>query len=104
MRRKVLKTPSGKNTLYWGQKRYHKETKIFAERSAELSGVICLKALVLLGNDPVSPLELFRKFFGAVRAIFWFCGSFLAKTPFSQPGINKLVGAHSRPLPTHPNP
>ena len=23
-------------------------------------------------------LELFRKFFGAVRAIVWFCGSFLA--------------------------
>ena len=23
------------------------------------------------------PLELFRKFFGAVRAIFWRCGSFL---------------------------
>ena len=25
-----------------------------------------------------NPLELFRKFFGAVRAIFWLCGSFLA--------------------------
>ena len=25
-----------------------------------------------------NPLEMFRKFFGAVRAIFWFCGSFLA--------------------------
>ena len=24
------------------------------------------------------PLELFRKFFGAVRAIFWLWGSFLA--------------------------
>ena len=29
---------------------------------------------VMTGN----PLELFRKFFGAVRAIFWLCGSFLA--------------------------
>ena len=25
-----------------------------------------------------NPLELFRKFFVAVRAIFWFCGSFFA--------------------------
>ena len=25
-----------------------------------------------------NPLELLRKFFGAVRAIFWLCGSFLA--------------------------
>ena len=25
-----------------------------------------------------NPLELFRKFFGAVRMIFWLCGSFLA--------------------------
>ena len=25
-----------------------------------------------------NPLELFRKFFGAVRANFWPCGSFLA--------------------------
>ena len=30
---------------------------------------------VMTGN----PLELFRKFFGAVRAIFWLCGSFLAR-------------------------
>ena len=29
------------------------------------------------GYDP-NPLELFRKLFGAVRAIFWLCGSFLA--------------------------
>ena len=29
---------------------------------------------VMTGN----PLELFRKFFGAVRAIFWLCGSVLA--------------------------
>ena len=47
--------------------------KDFAELSGELSGVICLKALVLLG----SALESFRKFFGALRAIFWFWGSFL---------------------------
>ena len=41
--------------------------KDFAELSGELSGVICLKALVLSG----SARELFRKCFGAVRAIFW---------------------------------
>ena len=41
----------------------------FAELSGELSGAICLKTLVLLG----SALELFRQFFGAVRAIFEFC-------------------------------
>ena len=38
--------------------------KDFAELSGELSGPNCLKTLVLLG----SALELFRKFFGAVRA------------------------------------
>ena len=48
--------------------------KDFAKLSGELSGAICLKTLVLLG----SALELFRKFFGAVRAIFWLWGSFLA--------------------------
>ena len=32
---------------------------------------ICLKTLALLG----SALEMFRKFFGAVRAMFWFWGS-----------------------------
>ena len=51
--------------------------KDFAELSGELSGAICLQALVLLGNDG-NPLELSRKIAGAVRAIFWFCGSFLA--------------------------
>ena len=34
--------------------------------------MICLKTFVLLG----SALELFRKFFGTVRAIFWLWGSF----------------------------
>ena len=29
--------------------------KGFDERSGELSGAICLKTLVLLGNDPVNP-------------------------------------------------
>ena len=48
--------------------------KDFAEFSAELSGAICLKTLVLLG----SVLELFRKFFGAVHAILWLWGSLLA--------------------------
>ena len=48
--------------------------KDFAELSGELSGAICLKTLVLMG----SVLELFRKFLGAVRSIFWLSGSFLA--------------------------
>ena len=45
--------------------------KDLAELSGELSVAICLKTLVLLG----SALELFRKFFGTVRAIFWVWGS-----------------------------
>ena len=50
--------------------------KDFAERSGELSGAICLKALFLLGNDPVIPSNCSEKFFGAVRAIFGLCASF----------------------------
>ena len=46
--------------------------KDVAELSGELSGAIYLKALVLFG----STLALFRKLFGAVRAIFWLWGSF----------------------------
>ena len=52
--------------------------KDFAERSGELSGAICLKTLVLLITTLImtsNPLELFRNFFGAVRANFWLCGS-----------------------------
>ena len=45
----------------------------------EFSGTICLPTLVLLG----SALELFRKFFGAVRAIFWLWGSCLAPEKWS---------------------
>ena len=45
-----------------------------AELPGEVSGAICLKTLVLLG----SALELFRKFFGAVCAIYWLWGSSLA--------------------------
>ena len=52
--------------------------KDFAELSGELSGAICLEALVLLG----SALELFRKFFGTLRAIFLVLGSFLAPDIF----------------------
>ena len=32
-----------------------------------------------------NPLELFRKFFGAVRAIFWLCEPFLAPDLFPNP-------------------
>ena len=45
-----------------------------AELSGELSGAICLSKPCLLG----SAVKLFRKFFGAVRAILWLWGSFLA--------------------------
>ena len=49
--------------------------KEYAELSGEFSGAICLKTLVFfLGNT----LDVFRKFFGAVRAMFWLSGSFLA--------------------------
>ena len=41
--------------------------KDFSELSGELSGAICLMG---------SALELFRKFFGTVRVIFWLWGSF----------------------------
>ena len=46
------------------QKLYDKDVAAF---SSELSGAVCLKTLALLGNA----LDLFRKRFGAVRAIFW---------------------------------
>ena len=46
---------------------------------------------VMTGN----PLELLRKFFGAVRAIFWFCGPFLV--PDFGPGKKYLAPP---PLPT----
>ena len=50
--------------------------KDFAERSVELSGAICLKTLVLLGDDLVTPsncsensLALFVRFFGFVSPL-----------------------------------
>ena len=51
---------------------------MFAERSGELSGVICLKNPLFYWVMTGNPLELLRIFFDAVRAIFWLCGSFLA--------------------------
>ena len=60
--------------LLRGSKVPHLCDKAFAELSGELSGAICIKTLVSLGGA----LEWFRKFFGALRAIFWFWGSFLA--------------------------
>ena len=59
--------------------------KDFAELSDELSGAICLKTLVLLG----SALELFRKFFGAVRVVFRLWGSFLAHANKSRKRVSK---------------
>ena len=49
--------------------------KYFAELWGGLSGAIRLKTLDLLG----SALELFRKFLGIVRAIFWLWGSFFGR-------------------------
>ena len=45
---------------------------------------------VITGN----PLEWSRKFFGAVRAIFWFCGSFLA--PDLSPSEQQHIEAAER--------
>ena len=45
----------------------------FAESLCELSGAICLEALVLMG----SALEVVSKFVGAVRVILGLCESFL---------------------------
>ena len=54
--------------------------KDFAERSGELSGAICLKTLVLLGNDLATPsncsedsLVLFVRFFGFVGPFWLLC-------------------------------
>ena len=64
--------------------------KDFAELLGELSGAICLKPLVLLG----SALELLRKFFGTVRAIFWLSGSFLALDYCQKnPRVRKILSA-----------
>ena len=57
------------------RKRYPKERvrqRFCGTFSCELSGAICLKTPVFLA----SALELFRRFFRAVRAIFWLWGSF----------------------------
>ena len=50
-------------------------TKILPNSSGELSGAICLKTLVFTRQRPGKPLELFRKVFGAVRAIIRRCPS-----------------------------
>ena len=50
--------------------------KDFAEHAGELSGAVCLKTLVLMGNDPVTPsnrsensLVLFVRCFGSVSPL-----------------------------------
>ena len=60
--------------------------KDFAERSDELSGAICLKTIVLLGNDPVIPsncsdnsLVLLMRILGFVSP-FWLLINFLGET------------------------
>ena len=66
----------GFSSLSWDREGIPKKLcdKDFAELSGELSCAICLKTLVLQGKCP----RLVQKFFGAVRAIFWLWGSFLA--------------------------
>ena len=47
-------------------------------------------------------LELFSKFFGAVRANFWFCGSFLApEERLYTLGVSRLEGPRT-PVPSVP--
>ena len=73
-----------------------KERERENKKKSYLSGAICFKALVLLGNDLVTPLELFRKFFGA---IFWFCESSLAPDPkprWAQSLIAKAFSGHGQ--------
>ena len=44
-----------------------------------------------------NPLELFRKFSGAVRANFWLCGSFLVPEKQGSERSRALSWAHSGP-------
>ena len=62
-----------------GHTRYHKnscETKIFAELSDELSGVICLLTLVLLDNG--MPSKCSESSLVLFVGSFWLCESFSA--------------------------
>ena len=68
----------------WGQKGYHKETDV-----TKILPNVRVIFLARFGSKPLfcwvmtgKPLGLFRKFFGAVRAIFWHCGSFLSPDPW----------------------
>ena len=74
-KQKIKKKKQKKTNLSRGRKGTPKNLcdKDFAKLSGELSGAICLTTLVLLR----SALELFRKLFGAIRAIFGLWGSFL---------------------------
>ena len=61
--------------LFQGQRRYSKELVWFAilpNFRVNFLVRFCLETLILLG----SALALLRKFFGAVRAMFWLWGSF----------------------------
>ena len=72
----------GKSTLLGAEKVPQKNcvTKILPNVRVNFLVRFASKPLfywILTGN----PLELFRKFFGALRANFWLCGSFLAPDP-----------------------
>ena len=52
--------------------------KDFAERSAELPGAICLKNIVVQGNDRQPPQIVLKILWCCSRMLFWLCGSSLA--------------------------
>ena len=64
--------------------------KDVAELSGELSGAICLRILVLVG----SALELFRKFFGTVRAFFWLWVLFEKNSPENGEWFENGISGH----------
>ena len=70
-------TPFAKSSLFGDRKGATKKLcdKDFAER---FSDAVCLKHSKSLFYWVMTrePLELFRKFFGAVRAVLWLCESF----------------------------
>ena len=53
-------------------------TKILPKRSGELSGAICLRALILLGNDPVSPSNCSENSLGLFVRFLKLCESLSA--------------------------
>ena len=59
-------------------------TKSLPERWGELSGAICLKTLVLQGNDRATPRNCSENSLVLFVRCFWLCGSFLAPDRLSK--------------------